>query len=662
VKTLTIRAKLALLLIVPLAGLLFYAVIGAKDSYDKWRDAAATEPLVELAVAVGNLVHELQIERGSTAGFIQSQGQKFAAELPGYRAETDKKIGLLKASYKRLDAAALAPALKTGMEAALVNVDEIGTLRASVSKLNIPAGQAVAFYTGVIGRLLGVIPTMAEQSEDPAISKLLTPYIVFLQAKERSGQERALLTQVFAANKIEPAQYLAFLGLIATQNTYLNLFSAYAAEETRAVYKTKMTGEFSAQVEGMRKLVTDKASEGNFGIDAAQWFRSATNRINAMREVELSLAERIKTHAGQRAAKDRNAFMTHVTLSILAVLAALLLGYGIAHSITRPVNELKDIMTTTQEQNDLTRRVTITGNDEIGQMAAAFNRLMDSFQQIIHEVVTDAAQVKSAATHVASTTAQAAVSAGQQSDAASSIAAAVEEMTVSIDQVAAHAKEAQSSSSQSGELSVQGGEVINQAVAEMRKIAESVRGSSQIIQDLEHQSEQISSIVKVIKEIAEQTNLLALNAAIEAARAGEQGRGFAVVADEVRKLAERTTQSTKEIAETIEKIQSGTRGAVANMEVSVETANAGVALADKASVSIGQIKSGTSQVALSVGDISAAIREQGATSSEIAQNVEKIAQMGEQNSTVAGETAQAADQMRTLADKLQNAVMRFKVA
>ncbi len=661
-KTLTIRAKLVLLLMVPLAGLLFYAVTSSKEIYHEWRDAATTEPLVELAVAVGNLVHELQIERGSTGGFVQSKGQKFAAELPGYRAETDKKLGLLKDGYKRLDAAALPPALKAGLDAALAGFGDLGTHRESVSKLSIPAGQAVAYYSGVVGRLLDIIPTMAEQSEDPNIAKLLTPYVVFLQAKERSGQERALLTQVFAAGKIESAQYLAFLGLIGTQDTYLGLFNAYAPAESRAFYKTKMTGEFTAQVERMRKVVIDKASEGNFGIDPVQWFGSATNRINAMREVELSLAERIKTHAEHHAATHRVMFIFQVSLSIVIVLGTLLLGYGIAQSITRPVNALKDIMTTTQEQNDLTRRVAVIGSDEIGQMAAAFNRLMDSFQQIIHEVVTDAAQVKSAATHVASTTAQAAVSAGQQSDAASSIAAAVEQMTVSIDQVAAHAREAQSSSSQSGELSVQGGEVINQAVAEMRKIAESVRGSSQIIQDLEHQSEQISSIVKVIKEIAEQTNLLALNAAIEAARAGEQGRGFAVVADEVRKLAERTTQSTKEIAETIEKIQSGTRGAVANMEASVETVNSGVALADKASVSIGQIKSGTSQVALSVNDISTAIREQGATSSEIAQNVEKIAQMGEQNSTVAGETAQAADQMRTLADKLQNAVTRFKVA
>jgi methyl-accepting chemotaxis protein len=168
--------------------------------------------------------------------------------------------------------------------------------------------------------------------------------------------------------------------------------------------------------------------------------------------------------------------------------------------------------------------------------------------------------------------------------------------------------------------------------------------------------------VNVIKEIADQTNLLALNAAIEAARAGEQGRGFAVVADEVRKLAERTAKSTQEIAGMIGKIQNSTREVVASMESSVGRVSSGVDLANQAGQSITQIKNESTRVAQVVGNISDALREQSEASRSIAQNVEKIAQMSEENSAAVLQTANAAGHLEKLALSLQNTISRFKVA
>jgi methyl-accepting chemotaxis protein len=195
----------------------------------------------------------------------------------------------------------------------------------------------------------------------------------------------------------------------------------------------------------------------------------------------------------------------------------------------------------------------------------------------------------------------------------------------------------------------------------MRKIADTVRQTSVSIGNLGEQTTKISSIVKVIKEIADQTNLLALNAAIEAARAGEQGRGFAVVADEVRKLAERTTQSTQEVTKMIDTIQQASHAAVAGMDATVVQVDGGVALAQQAGNAINQIKTESSQVIRTVSEISTALEEQSRASQDIAVHIEKVAQMTEQNSASADQTAGAAGQLAKLADNMQATVNRFKI-
>ena len=298
---------------------------------------------------------------------------------------------------------------------------------------------------------------------------------------------------------------------------------------------------------------------------------------------------------------------------------------------------------------------------DAGSMLAAMKKMQEKLKEMIAEVLISSEQLSSTAAQLSASSSQVADGSRQQSEAASSMAAAVEEMTVSIDQVSDSAQEAKNASSHSGEMSEQGAGVIQNAVAEMAKIEGSVKASSKIIEALEQQSGEISAIVNVIKEIADQTNLLALNAAIEAARAGEQGRGFAVVADEVRKLAERTAKSTQEIAGMIEKIQGGTRDAVASMESGVAQVSSGVALANQAGQSITQIKTEAARVAQVVGDISDSLKEQGVASSDIAKNVEKIAQMSEENSAAVQQTASAAQHLEQLASSLQSTIGRFKV-
>ncbi len=357
-------------------------------------------------------------------------------------------------------------------------------------------------------------------------------------------------------------------------------------------------------------------------------------------------------------------FWNHATwlIGIIMAITALIGGVMIMviRRISRSLNELGSAMDQIQSSNDLSRRVAVTANDEIGQIGHSFNQMIQSFQEIIQQVITNSRGVMQAAGKLSESSHHVAVSSQNQSEATASMAAAVEEVTTSIDHVAESSQETNNIARKAGELSAEGSEVVLGAAAEMSKIADSVNQSSQFIQELGEHSNQISAIVNVIKEIADQTNLLALNAAIEAARAGEQGRGFAVVADEVRKLAERTARSTEEITAMIGSIQSGTHHAVASMQEGSARVTEGVAMANRAGESMTQIRDGANQVISAVSDISSALREQSTASNQVAQNVERIARMTEENSVAANEIAGEAQQLESLAGALESAVSRFK--
>ena len=287
--------------------------------------------------------------------------------------------------------------------------------------------------------------------------------------------------------------------------------------------------------------------------------------------------------------------------------------------------------------------------------------MRNKLREMVASIQTSAGQVGLAAEQLAQASTAVATASALQSEATSATAAAVEEMTVGIESISNSAQSARDYSRDASNLSKQGSDVIHGAASEMEKIAGSVEASSAIISSLEEQSQEISTIVSVIKDIADQTNLLALNAAIEAARAGEQGRGFAVVADEVRKLAERTTVSTKQIALTIDKIQNGTKSAVESMVDGVLQVRSGTTLTKLAGESILAIQSGAENVVGIVSDISNALKEQSLASAVIARNVESIAQMVEENNSSSEQAAAAAHQLEQLAQGLTASVKAFRV-
>ncbi|MGD8778316.1 MAG: methyl-accepting chemotaxis protein [Ignavibacteria bacterium] len=310
---------------------------------------------------------------------------------------------------------------------------------------------------------------------------------------------------------------------------------------------------------------------------------------------------------------------------------------------------------------DLTVKIDSGKDDEIGKLYSGFNKAVQNINEMIIQVAGAVTATANASNEISSSSEEMAAGAQEQSAQTNEVATAIEEMTKTIMETTRNASLASDTAKNAGTIAQEGGNVVLETIEGMNRIADVVSKSASTVQELGKSSDQIGEIVQVIDDIADQTNLLALNAAIEAARAGEQGRGFAVVADEVRKLAERTTKATKEIAAMIKQIQKDTATAVKSMVEGKEEVENGKQLTDKAGKSLKEIIGGAEKVVDVIAQVAASSEEQSATSEEVSKNIEAISNVTNESAAGIQEIARASEDLNKLTVDLQELIAKFKI-
>ncbi|MBP5988238.1 MAG: methyl-accepting chemotaxis protein [Azonexus sp.] len=420
----------------------------------------------------------------------------------------------------------------------------------------------------------------------------------------------------------------------------------------------------NAYKEFLKPLLADsRQGKTEDAIHKLQEATAVAKHLNEALEAHMEFnAELGKKTSEEGAAAKNFATWSSLIVSGIAILIVGGLAFQIRSSLTARLQEA-GVLANAIAGGDLSNRNTprSISDDEAGQLIQSMEKMRQDLARTVGQIASNSDQLSSSAAQLSITAQQVSASTQSQSSSTASSAAAVEELTVSIDHVGASADDASDRARAAGDLAVDSGKGVQSATSQINKVARSVEDTAHQIHTLSEHIQKVGNITTVIREVADQTNLLALNAAIEAARAGEQGRGFAVVADEVRKLAERTTLSVQEISTVISTIQSSVSVAVSGMQENCTLVAGVVQSAESASNSMEGIRGATEMVRDAITGISEAMREQRSASTELSRNVEAIAQMSEENSAAVASVADTASMLVNVSNNLKTAVAGFRL-
>ena len=574
------------------------------------------------------------LERMANSGIMdQSQVDELHGLLTRFRQERDNQIS----AYQQLENA------KVRVDASLTKIDNILMSSEDVLEKTMDGGKLSSFSSDRVQ----VLWDMADAMMETRISLLRRGHILSL-----------ILILDKSANKVRPE--LPALLMTANEQIQVLIHSELATSQISGGTFSKV---LMSNFENYKKDFNETLS--NF----EKFNKAKTKQQNATTEL-LDLVEKMEEYGDAKVEAEAKIVEPVISGAINALIGTIVLGVvfsviGFFLMTKLIINPIKDVSSQLEQishgEGDLTVRLDDSGKDELAQLATGFNAFVSKTQTAIQQVKQSINSLHHSSENLSRVSQQTISGINQQQSETNMAATAMTEMSATVTEVSRYAATASVSAQEADKQASDGQRIVSTTVSSINQLANEVETAAEVIHRLESDGESIGSVLDVIRGIAEQTNLLALNAAIEAARAGEQGRGFAVVADEVRTLAGRTQQSTAEIQAMIEKLQAGTSEAVQVMEKSREQVEKTVSQAQEAGSSLQSITGSVSQINDMNTQIATAAEEQAAVAEGVSENVNNINVVASETSESAGEISQATNELMSISNQLDDLVGQFKV-
>jgi len=689
-----IGSKLLLLVAVPVVALLTISFLQLNERWETKTEMQRMEHFVAISIMAGELIHALQIERGYSAGYVGSQGRQFGREREDAISSTNQRVA---AFQRAADTNSLGQNHESQLRNILAELDQLSGLRTSVANVSLTGLELVEKYNVIVNDLLDMVQKLVTSVNESSIVELGIAYVSLLQGKEYAGQERAFLSNIFSAKTINAEQFLRWREVVDRQNQLFELFQDYTSPDIRSKF-SEFQKNSSPRVDSWRDQVSSAVGSVEVSGDAASWFNDATARIEGLKRIEDAMVQKLQSVAEQLGAKAKEAFLYVLLLVVGALSATALLAVAIIRSISRPVSQTVRFAQAVAD-GDLEQRLTVHQADEIGKLCDSLRTMVEALKEKVAEAeaktiiatqeterakiatqqaeearaqaerakkegMTQAAiqiegvveRLSSASQELSTQVDSSAEGASVQKERITETATAMEEMNSTVLEVARNAASAAQSAESARQEALTGADVVRRVVEAIEKVQRQALTLKENMSELAVSAEGIGKIISVINDIADQTNLLALNAAIEAARAGEAGRGFAVVADEVRKLAEKTMIATKEVEQAIHGIQSATQVNSQSVDDSVSITQDATSLANESGNSLQRIVQLVAETSDQVSSIATASEEQSAASEEINRAISEVNSISDQTAEGMEESARAVNDLAEQAQELQRLV------